>query len=107
MENSPRCRSVSYSNVPATTMPTTPPVAAIAASTPPDTSKATGRPYTNTTNVVGTTAAPTKISAGTRCGLLVAISVWRSSSNRPKPTARTANQLQRGSAARVVIHRSS
>jgi len=55
---------------------------------PAQTSYPDGRTNMNATNETGTTAAPSRVKAGSKFGLPVAMTAWRTASNKPTPTSR-------------------
>jgi hypothetical protein len=71
----PSPRSVSYSSVPATTVPITPPKKAATTSAEAGTCQRPVRAWANVRNASGTTVAPSRIRAGTKFGFCVSTSV--------------------------------
>ncbi|MEU1643995.1 hypothetical protein OG836_06795 [Micromonospora zamorensis] len=67
----PSPRKVSYSSVPATTVPITPPKNADVTNTDAGTCHRPVRACANVRNVSGTSVAPSRINAGTKFGFLV------------------------------------
>src|SRR4051794_32871320 len=91
----PSRRSVSYSSTPAVTTPMTPPTSPVSSTVPELTANTRRRPAMKLTKADGITAAPSRISAGTRWGLPVSTMPRRMSSNSTPPTTRTASHDQR------------
>jgi hypothetical protein len=69
--SAPSPRSVSYSSVPATTVPMTPPKKAEISRTDGGTCQRPVRAWANVRNDSGTTVAPSRINAGTKLGFWV------------------------------------